>query len=66
MLQIDKLSFSFDTAKKDKKHSDLKMEFTLEVSMGEILSVIGPSGSGKTTLLNLVAGFIKPTSAAVS
>ncbi|MEH6455855.1 MAG: thiamine ABC transporter ATP-binding protein [Cocleimonas sp.] len=65
MLQIDKLSFSFDTAKKDKKHSDLKMEFTLEVSMGEILSVIGPSGSGKTTLLNLVAGFIKPTSGKV-
>ena len=41
------------------------MEFNLDVSAGEILSVIGPSGSGKTTLLNLIAGFIKPSSGKV-
>ena len=28
----------------------------LEVSEGEIISVVGPSGSGKTTLLKLIAG----------
>ncbi len=62
MLKIDHLSFSFESTKSNDKKSDLKMEFTLDVSAGEILSVIGPSGSGKTTLLNLVAGFVKPTS----
>jgi len=63
MLNVDKLCFSFNGSKtEDKQQSDLKMKFSLEVSEGEILSVIGPSGSGKTTLLNLVAGFIKPSS----
>ena len=31
----------------------------LEVSEGEIISVVGPSGSGKTTLLKLIAGLEK-------
>lgn len=62
MLKIDQLNFSFESKKSDITQADLKMEFTLEVSVGEILSVIGPSGSGKTTLLNLIAGFIKPSS----
>lgn len=66
MLSIDKLSFSYDAdnakAGSNNHQSDLKMEFSLEVNAGEILSVIGPSGSGKTTLLNLIAGFIKPSS----
>lgn len=69
MLSIDKLSFNFDGNETDKtkdrltnQQPDFKMEFSLEVNAGEILSVIGPSGSGKTTLLNLIAGFIKPAS----
>ena len=32
----------------------------LEVSEGEILSIIGPNGSGKTTLLNLISNMIEP------
>jgi ABC-type branched-subunit amino acid transport system ATPase component len=32
----------------------------LEVSPGEIVSVIGPNGSGKTTLFNLITGIYRP------
>ncbi len=70
MLNIDNLSFSFDSNKTKStiknnginEPTGLKMEFSLDVNAGEILSIIGPSGSGKTTLLNLIAGFIKPSS----
>ncbi len=62
MLEINKLSFGFNSKKESESPTDFKMEFGLKVDEGEILSVIGPSGSGKTTLLNLVAGFIKPSS----
>ena len=40
------------------------IEFNLK--RGQILSVLGPSGCGKTTLLNMIAGFITPTSGALS
>jgi len=40
------------------------INFTLK--KGELLSVLGPSGCGKTTLLNMIAGFLNPTSGAVS
>lgn len=32
---------------------------SLEVTRGELLTILGPSGSGKTTLLKVVAGFEK-------
>jgi NitT/TauT family transport system ATP-binding protein len=35
---------------------------SLQVSFGEVVSLVGPSGCGKTTLLNLVAGFLRPDS----
>lgn len=31
----------------------------LQVTSGEILSIIGPNGSGKTTLLNCITGFLR-------
>lgn len=35
---------------------------SLDVPVGQFLSLMGPSGSGKTTLLNLIAGIDTPTS----
>ena len=37
-----------------------------DLKEGQILTVLGPSGCGKTTLLNMIAGFITPTSGALS
>jgi len=33
----------------------------LEVSAGEMVSIVGPSGSGKSTLLNLIGGLDRPS-----
>jgi spermidine/putrescine ABC transporter ATP-binding subunit len=33
---------------------------SLDITSGELLTILGPSGSGKTTLLKVVAGFEKP------
>ncbi len=37
----------------------------LEVTKGELISIVGASGSGKTTLLNLLAGLDEPDSGQV-
>jgi putative spermidine/putrescine transport system ATP-binding protein len=39
---------------------------SLEVERGEFLSLLGPSGCGKTTALQMIAGFVEPTSGAVT
>ena len=36
------------------------------VDEGEIFGIIGPNGSGKTTILNLLTGFLKPNSGAIT
>ena len=38
----------------------------LELRRGEILGLIGPNGAGKTTLVNVLSGFQRPDSGAVS
>ncbi len=55
MLEIRQLEFAYagDQAP--------VMQFELDVTAGEVLSLIGPSGSGKSTLLSLVAGFLAPS-----
>ena len=52
MIKITDLSFSYG------KDEYIK-NFSLEVSGGEIVSVIGKNGSGKTTLLKLIGGYLK-------
>jgi ABC-type lipoprotein export system ATPase subunit len=39
---------------------------SLEVGVGEVVSVLGPSGSGKTTLLGLCGGWLPPSSGELS
>ncbi len=37
----------------------------MDISSGELVSIIGPSGSGKTTLLNIIGGLDKATAGTV-
>ncbi len=40
-------------------------EVSLDITRGELFTVLGPSGCGKTTLLRLVAGFERPSAGEV-
>ncbi|HSO05369.1 MAG TPA: ATP-binding cassette domain-containing protein, partial [Candidatus Limnocylindrales bacterium] len=37
-------------------------EASMQVSQGELVSLLGPSGSGKTTLISMIGGLLTPTS----
>ena len=39
---------------------------SMAVPKGKILSVIGPNGAGKTSLINMISGFYKPDTGAVT
>ena len=63
-LKIDNLSMRFDLP--DGTHVQALEDINLDISEGQLLSVLGPSGCGKTTLLNIVAGFLAPTSGSIT
>ena len=40
---------------------DILKNINLEVSQGEILTIVGPNGAGKSTFLNVLSGDIEPS-----
>jgi NitT/TauT family transport system ATP-binding protein len=63
MIEIERLSKSFETAK-GSSHPALA-DITLNVPAGQFLSILGPSGCGKSTLLYIVGGFVQPSAGSV-
>ncbi len=55
-LRLSDLTYSY------KGGEEVLKGLSLEVSDGEIATLLGRSGSGKTTILNLIAGFLRPDS----
>ena len=45
--------------------SEVLKDISLEITEGEVISIIGHSGCGKSTLLNLIAGLTEVTSGAI-
>ncbi|MFN8012567.1 MAG: ABC transporter ATP-binding protein [Holophagaceae bacterium] len=58
MLRIEKLSFAY---------GDLRVlwDVDLEVSAGEIVTVVGANGAGKSTILKNVSRLVKPLSGSI-
>ena len=52
----------FDNVSKSYGETGVLKDFSMEVSYGEIITMIGSSGCGKTTALKLVNGLLKPDS----
>lgn len=57
MISLNHVSKIFDGKRKATALEDIN----LEITKGEVVSIMGPSGSGKSTLLNLIAGLDRPT-----
>ena len=55
-IELNNISFSYHGTR-----PPLLRNINLNLSRGEIISLIGPSGVGKTTLLNIIAGVIPAT-----
>ncbi|AMO95085.1 ABC transporter family protein [Collimonas fungivorans] len=61
MIRLQSVGVTYPNAARPVLH-----DLSLDLHDGRFTVVIGESGCGKTTLLNLIAGFLKPTSGAVS
>jgi nitrate/nitrite transport system ATP-binding protein len=58
LVQVQDVGMRFDT----KKGSFIALrDINLDISEGEVVTLIGHSGCGKSTLLNLIAGLTLPT-----
>ncbi len=56
VLNIENLTFYY------KKENPIYKDFSLELNLGELVTIFGRSGTGKTTLFELILGSLKPIS----
>ena len=61
-LKIEHVDKSFE---RNGVTSEVLKDVSLEISEGEVISIIGHSGCGKSTLLNLIAGLTEVSSGAI-
>lgn len=61
MIKIEHLWFSYSGMS-----AYILSDISIDISVGEYISVIGENGCGKTTLMRLLLGFIKPTKGSIS
>ncbi len=62
MIQLTGVTKVFDGKRKVSALNGID----LQISSGEMVSIVGPSGSGKSTLLNLIGGLDRPTSGEIA
>lgn len=63
IVKTDQLTKSYQMAKGE---LPVLKGITLDIRVGEILSIVGPSGVGKSTLLHIIGALDRPTSGKVS
>jgi NitT/TauT family transport system ATP-binding protein len=63
-IAFKNVSMRFPT--QDGGHMNVVDDVSYDIRDREFVSVIGPSGCGKTTMMNIVAGFMQPSSGAVT
>lgn len=61
-IELRQISHHFNTTT---EQIILFKDLTLDVSAGEIISIVGPSGAGKSSLLSIIAGLEGPTEGSV-
>lgn len=59
LLEVSGLTMSYGTGEHQNR---ILQDLTLDVGLGEFVSIVGPSGVGKTTLLRCLSGLITPDS----
>lgn len=59
VLRIENLRFGYPNGKL------LYDDFSLQVNVGEVVTILGASGSGKSTLFELISGNLKPQKGAI-
>jgi multiple sugar transport system ATP-binding protein len=65
-IVIQRLSKSFPAARRKEAPLCAIAEISLNISAGELVTLVGPSGSGKTTLLRLIAGLEEPDAGTIT